>query len=81
MGVPTLALILAENQEPLAQSAEELGVSKNLGWAKNLDNERLKETLIEVFSDEIELQKMSVAGMKVVDGLGAKRLCDHLQQN
>jgi len=32
LGVPTILLILSENQEPIAQSLQKKGIMKNLGW-------------------------------------------------
>lgn len=81
MGVPTLTVVLAENQKPLAQAAEALSISKNLGWAKDLDEGVLLELLGQLMRDDEALRSMSVAGIQAVDGVGAERISDYLLMN
>ena len=45
MGVPTLVIILAENQRAVAEGLDERGAVINLGWHHNLSPVRIAKTL------------------------------------
>ena len=78
MGVPTLVIILAANQQANAEGLEEEGVSVNLGWYSRLSREKIEQKLIEIaYSENIRAQ-MSRRGRFLVDGKGIERVLREL---
>ncbi len=80
MGVPMLAIVLADNQAPLAAAVEELGLGFNLGWHNQLDYLTIPERIKELASDAQRVQAMSRRGMALLDGRGAERVAGFLHQ-
>lgn len=79
MGVPSLIVVLAENQKRLAESMDGK-CSVNLGYEKNLDQEDVAHAVEELVLDRQKRKKMSVQGRKLVDGLGADRVIDEMKK-
>jgi UDP-2,4-diacetamido-2,4,6-trideoxy-beta-L-altropyranose hydrolase len=74
LGLPSIAICLARNQEEITQAVERAGASTTLDFAE--DSESLKvENALRPFEEEPRLlQKMSEQGFKMVDGLGSRRV-------
>ncbi len=75
MGVPTITIILADNQEKNAQELAESGVSVNLGWHTKLSSS-LEDSLKDLIENEKARSSMSRKGRALVDGEGSKRVVD-----
>jgi len=75
MGVPTFAVILAENQVPLSEAVEEMKIGFNLGWGHELQESEVLAKLNCCMSTPERLSEMSQNGMRSIDGLGAERIC------
>lgn len=69
LGVPTIMLVLAENQRKVAQGLEQSGGAKliNLGQSAGT---RLRELLLPLIDDPAQLLNMSDCAASVVDGSG-----------
>ncbi len=79
LGVPGLAVVLAENQASLARALAEAGCSELLGTAGIDDiGARLAERLPALVADSDRRERMSRAGRDLVDGRGATRVVEHL---
>lgn len=78
MGIPSLVIVLADNQEEIARSLEDRGISINLGWYSNLDEENLQKTLDNLISQPDKRTDMSIRARDLVDGKGADRVLDRL---
>ena len=80
MALPTLGLILADNQVALMDRLARLGVARNLGWADRLTPERLRADLLNAIEDRDWRDRTSQASSALVDGKGVARilaaLCD-----
>ena len=77
VGLPTLAIILIDNQIEDTKGWSKLGFLFNLGWwndNKIINNLNSNMSLIEDYSLRIIMGKI---GQKTVDGLGAKRIVDY----
>lgn len=76
LGVPALVVILAENQEPIAQALGRAGVICNLGWSRDLQAADYANALITLNHDC--LAAMSEKALTLVDAKGAERMVDVL---
>lgn len=74
-GVPTLGMIIANNQEGIANKLDEEGVIRNLGWYNKITSNQLLNN-IKQLTDDIELRRqLSNKGQEIIDGKGVERLC------
>jgi UDP-2,4-diacetamido-2,4,6-trideoxy-beta-L-altropyranose hydrolase len=76
MGLPTLLLVLADNQRFLAQELERAGAALVLPGGKDFAA-ALRDRMGTVMSGE-NLHRMSKAAAIVTDGLGVNRIMDHV---
>ena len=69
LGLPTIMLVLADNQRKVAQSLEQSGGAKliNLGHSART---QLRELLLPLIDDPAQLRNMSDCAASVVDGSG-----------
>ncbi len=81
MGVPTITLILAPNQEGIAQSLDERKISLNLRAYRSMDSRELAAKVEELMYDPERRARMSEKGRKLIDGQGAMRVCGCLREN
>jgi len=78
MGVPSIYLILAENQREISLALERLEMGLSLdACAENLMN-TLPIKIQEIKGDQKLRQTISANTSRIVDGLGAARVCEHL---
>ncbi|AFY35678.1 UDP-2,4-diacetamido-2,4,6-trideoxy-beta-L-altropyranose hydrolase [Calothrix sp. PCC 7507] len=74
MGLPSLILILAENQQAIAQKLNAMGVAINLGWHQNISAINIADVVSQLLvSDQTRLE-MTKCGLGLVDGQGADRV-------
>jgi UDP-2,4-diacetamido-2,4,6-trideoxy-beta-L-altropyranose hydrolase len=78
MGLPTLILVLAENQQRTAQGLDELGVALNLGRYNEVSEIDLAEALRALISNPARCRAISAAGQALVDGRGLDRVLSNL---
>ncbi len=81
MGLPTLLLVLAENQ---LNSAEQLETIKNiiyLGWFYNLSSAQIKEYLINLLNYKGSREQISQSGRHLVDGKGVIYTMEELRND
>lgn len=74
MGVPMVAVIIAENQEPIAKSLAGAEVSLNAGWHHSLSEDSLAAMLTGLLEDSKTRGQMSRRGREMIDGAGTQRL-------
>lgn len=77
-GVPTLGLIVVDNQQGIAKKMDELGMIKNMGWYDNLLKDKFIDDLNYLCNDFIKRREMSLKAKKAVDGNGVKRIVKEL---
>lgn len=78
MGLPSLMLILADNQRAVAEGFEKAGVAKNLGWHADVSEEVIAKKASNLLNDGEARKAMSLAGKDLVDGYGALRVAQVL---
>jgi UDP-2,4-diacetamido-2,4,6-trideoxy-beta-L-altropyranose hydrolase len=74
MGVPTVVLVLAENQCSSAEGLEQAGMAINLGWFDQVSNGKIADALIRLLNDSKQRNRMSTSGRQLVDGNGCSRV-------
>ncbi|WP_283410403.1 PseG/SpsG family protein [Anoxynatronum buryatiense] len=80
-GVPTLALVLAENQEPFVNAMEKRGLVRSLGGHKRLDSQYYQKMLLSATEDLLWRQTSSRKMQRLVDGRGPERVAAALLAN
>ncbi len=74
MGVPFVIVVLAENQQPVADSLDNIGCALNLEWPCNLPSFRVSESLMRLMRGQRWRAEMSQCGQGMVDGKGVFRV-------
>lgn len=78
-GTPTLAFIMADNQEFIVNKMDELGYVKSLGWHRKINSSKVINKTIELIYDYNLRKFMSKKGQALVDGNGAKRIVEAIE--
>lgn len=81
MGIPSLIIQIADNQEKNAIAWEEEEVVINLGTLSRLSKERFKSQFVALVKDATQRKRMSYKGKKIVDGYGTRRVAEALYQS
>ena len=68
MGVPSLAVVLAPNQQRSVDWLSALGVVENLGWHAQLTEDEVARAVQQLSDDRNRRKTMSAAGQALVDG-------------
>ncbi|HBC7344802.1 TPA: UDP-2,4-diacetamido-2,4,6-trideoxy-beta-L-altropyranose hydrolase [Citrobacter koseri] len=75
LGLPTINLVIAKNQETIAKNLSQAGAAINFGLLENEDDIlRLKNLIDHLISDVAILKKLSEASSQVCDGTGLHRI-------
>lgn len=74
LGLPALAVEIADNQHDLLSRAATLGVLQNLGLAKPDIASEMARALRGLLADPAKLSQMSIAASALVDGRGSERI-------
>ncbi|MGG1552416.1 UDP-2,4-diacetamido-2,4,6-trideoxy-beta-L-altropyranose hydrolase [Paenibacillus ferrarius] len=78
LGIPTISMITASNQEMLVQTFEANGMTISLGNCKDLNKEDFLNTFRNIINNRVVRRELSKASLKLVDGLGAIRVASHI---
>ena len=78
MGMPTVALILARNQCPIAERLDTVGVAVNLGWYEDVSPPEMAQVFMELMRTLTTRAQMAQRGQELVDGEGAARVLMYL---
>jgi len=74
MGVPTIAVILASNQRPIAERLDAMGVAVNLGQYEDVSSAKIAQVVMELLTAPTRRAQMSQHGRQLVDGEGTARV-------
>ena len=80
-GVPALAVVVADNQAPVARAVEDLGLGVHLGDAPSLRAARVEEAFAALRGDAETRAEMARRGRAAVDGRGALRVCEAMRSH
>jgi UDP-2,4-diacetamido-2,4,6-trideoxy-beta-L-altropyranose hydrolase len=76
VGLPTMTIILAENQKSISENLDKKGALINLGWYHNVTENNIKEVIEGLFDNPRKMVSMSDKSRRLVDGEGVNRVCD-----
>ena len=74
LGLPTLMVVLAENQRTIAAELERAGAARCLGWHANLGADRIAEAIASICSDELGRREIAKRAAAICDGRGTTRV-------
>lgn len=82
MGLPSIIIVLADNQRAIAEKLHDLGIAVNLGWHKDVSLAKIAEKIIAVsgvIQPTLNMRtEMSQLAQQLVDGEGSARVLLHL---
>lgn len=76
MGIPSIIIVLDENQTRTASCFEEKGISINLGWYEQVSIDDICNALEMMSPDQVYAR--SRKAIALVDGKGAERVVEHI---
>jgi spore coat polysaccharide biosynthesis predicted glycosyltransferase SpsG len=77
-GVPSLLIVLADNQAALAEALHKAGAAVCLGWFRGLDERRLRDRVRALLDDPSARRRLGRRARALVDGRGSLRVLDKL---
>jgi UDP-2,4-diacetamido-2,4,6-trideoxy-beta-L-altropyranose hydrolase len=80
LGLPALVMSIAENQIEIARGVDHFKAQQYLGACTDISAEKISSELKIAIQSPSALREMSRASLLIVDGLGANRLVDILQE-
>ncbi len=80
MGLPSLILVLSENQQPIAEKLDIRGVAMNLGWYCDVTPTDIANAVAQLSTDAERRAIMSQQGQELIDGKGVTRVIRSLVQ-
>lgn len=80
-GVPTLGIIIVDNQQGIANKLNKMNIVKSLGWYDKISKEDLINNIDKLDNDYILRKSLSEKASKLVDGKGAERIARVLCEN
>lgn len=78
MGVATLPIVLAPNQERIAAAIDERGLGRSLGWHHALTAAGVARAVQEISGDSRALAAMQARAQALFDGRGAERVAEEI---
>ncbi len=76
LGLPTMLIVVAENQKPIADGLASSGAAVNLGWPAKIDFRTLADKVEELVISPDQRCAMSQKARELVDGYGKERVLD-----
>ncbi len=79
LGVPMILVTVSRDQERNAAAISKTGAALSLGWHANLSEEEILDAITKLMHDPEARRAMSQSGRTLVDGQGAARVVEFLQ--
>ena len=74
VGTPQIAIVLADNQRPIARGLTDAGLAVSLGWHADVTDDRIADAVAALVGDAGRRDELSRRGRELVDGRGASRV-------
>ncbi len=78
LGLPSIVMVLADNQKHIAEELDKKGALINLGWHEDVTERDIKDAVEKLLRDSVSRKMMSLKGKKMVDGMGTKRVVEKI---
>lgn len=79
MGLPSIILVVADNQKAIAEKLDALGVAVNLGWHEDVAVAHIVRAIIQILLSSETRTEMSIREQELIDGEGTARVLMHLK--
>lgn len=79
MGLPSLVIIIADNQQETVDRLEKMGTIINLGWHKEVNFLDITEAIASLLVNTELRERMTQLSKKLVDGEGNRRVLSNLK--
>lgn len=80
MELPSITLILAENQREVGEGMQAADATESLGWHEQVTSDQIARALEDLLHDAPLRDRMRAAGRRIVDGLGSQRLYNSMRE-
>ena len=80
LGVPTIGVIIADNQIEIGNKLHSLGIINNLGWYEHINKGKFLYELDKLIYHMNVRKKMSDLGRNLIDGKGVARVANILEK-
>jgi spore coat polysaccharide biosynthesis predicted glycosyltransferase SpsG len=74
----SIIIVIADNQQKIAEKLHEQGIILNLGWHQAITLEQIRLTVQALISDRARREMMSQKGQQLIDGKGAMRVVSEM---
>ncbi|QKQ73548.1 UDP-2,4-diacetamido-2,4,6-trideoxy-beta-L-altropyranose hydrolase [Nostoc sp. TCL240-02] len=74
MGLPSIVLILADNQQDIAEKLANINVAVNLGWYQDISEVEIAQAINKLLLANQVRMKIIQKGQKLIDGYGVTRI-------
>ncbi len=78
IGLPSIIMVLADNQKKIAEELEKEGVVVNLGWHEEVTEMDIRDAAQSLLADADKRRDMGLKGKGMVDGNGARRTAQEM---
>ena len=78
IGLPSIVMVLADNQKEIAEELEREGVVVNLGWHGDVTEMDIRDAVQNLLADSDKRRNMGLKGKMMVDGNGAIRVVEKI---
>lgn len=78
MGLPSMAIVLAENQKGIAEGLAKDGIVLNLGWFRDVTENHISRIMTDLLENSELRREMSRKGRQLVDNAGSNRVLSTL---
>jgi UDP-2,4-diacetamido-2,4,6-trideoxy-beta-L-altropyranose hydrolase len=78
LGLPSLLVVLADNQQPIAEHLHAQGIATNLGRTGSVSAAELARAIAQLAHDADTRAEMMRRGQALVDGRGAERIAERI---
>lgn len=79
MGLPSLLIVLADNQKAVADILNNMGVSVNLGWHSDVSANCLSQNITQLIKEGKKRSQITKLSQQLVDGDGSSRVLMQLE--
>jgi len=79
-GVPSIISSFANNQIEISENLHRHGIAVNLGWYEDITSEDIAVAIKRLINNPTKRMKMILKGKKIVDGKGAYRVANAIQE-
>jgi len=74
LGLPSIVMILADNQRDIAENLDKNGIVKNLGWYDTVTEVDIQQAIQDFIQHPNHRESMSIQSQAIVDGKGTARV-------